>query len=293
MDALRTGLRIAVGCTLGYLLSVWLNLQGGTWVVITVAMVLCTESRTGGILRKSLQRFWGTLLGAAVSIALLALFPEDRQWALVCSLPALLAFGTLLARPDQNYLGVMAVVTVVMVILEPSSDLGFALQRVLQIVLGLGVVLIVSQMVLPDHARTRLRRSFASVLEDLSEMAREPGPSETIEARIVAGLTEQRKLAPEARMEGELVGPEELDRFMTAERRAFRYLYILSQAEDPNGFLPRLAQGLKTLAGRMHGVVAPAEWPEGEFSEDPVHRVCAQRLLEACRVLEDCLGAGN
>jgi hypothetical protein len=288
---MSTGLRIAVGSTLGYLLSIALDLQGSTWVVITVVMVLCTESRTGGIVRKSLQRFSGTVLGAAVAMALLALFPQQREWGLLCSLPALLAFGALSARPDQSYVGVMAAVTLVMVLLEPTSDLFFALKRVLQIVLGLGVVLIVSQLVLPDHARTRLRRSLAAVLEDLSEMARESGPSEALEARIVSSLSEQRKLAPEARMEGELLGPEEFERFMIAERRAFRYLYILSQAPDPTGFLPQVAQGLKTLAGRMHGVDAPPEWPTGEYSDDPVHRVCAQRLLEACRALEGCLEA--
>lgn len=285
-ERLRHGVRTAVGCAVGYTLARWLDLQAGQWVVITVALVMLSEQRTGGLLRKSVQRFWGTVLGAAGAVLMLFVLPGGHPWSLLWALPALVAFGFLAADAERSYIGVLGAVTLVMVGMEPDGNVDFAARRIAQIMLGLAVALVVSQVVLPDHARNRLRQAIASFVQGLADMAVQHEDRDEIEPRLVALLAEQRKLVAEALAEGEKAGRKSMEELMLAERRAFRYLFILSQVPGNSEFLPRVSKGLQSLAD---GGSEPVEWPEAEFSSDPVHRLAGQRLVESCRSLEECL----
>lgn len=284
-ERLRHGVRTAVGCLVGYVLSIWLNLRGGQWVLITVALVMLSEPRTGGLWRKSVQRFWGTVLGAGVALAILLALPGRPPWDLLWALPALVGFGYLAADAERSYVGVLGAVTLVMVVMEPDRNLEFAAKRIAQIVLGLVVAVGTGMLVLPDHARVRLRRSVSEYLLGLSAMAAHPEDRDAIEPRLVKALGEQRKLVGEALAEGEKAGRSLLEELLLAERRAFRYLFLLSQVPDERGFLMQVAAGLQALYDRN----ARPSWPEEEFSSDPVHRMAGERLLEACRSLEDCV----
>ncbi len=285
-ERLRHGLRIAVGCAVGFWLASLLQLQAGQWVVITVVMVLSTEPRTGGILKKSLQRFWGTVLGAVAALLILFVLPGGPPWGLLWALPALVAFGYLAADAERAYIGVLGAVTLVMVAMEPDQNLAFALKRIAQIVLGLVVALGVGELVLPDHARTRLRSSVARVLQSLADLAAGEGERDALEVQLVTTLSDQRKLIGESLTEGEKAGRDLLDRLVIAERRAFRYLFILAQVPGNSPFLLQVGQGLQALAAGRR-----PEWPTAESWQDPVHRLAGERLLEACRSLDECLGA--
>lgn len=286
MERLRHAIRTAVGCALGYWLARKLHLQSGQWVLITVAMVMLSEPRTGGILRKSFQRFLGTLLGAAAAVAILLYLPGGHP--LLWALPALILFGYLAADPDKSYVGVLGAVTLIMVGMETERNLEFAGKRVAQIVLGLLVALVVSQLVLPDHARLRLRRAVATFLQGLADLASGKGDRDVIEPRMVNSLAEQRKLVTEALAEQEEVDKQVLEDLLTAERRAFRYLFVLSQVK---GAMPDVAGGLQTLADRLKGGEKWPNWPTLQLSSDPVHRLAGERLIEACGALEHCLRA--
>ncbi|MEW6280669.1 MAG: FUSC family protein [Candidatus Eremiobacterota bacterium] len=279
-DRLRHAVRMAVGCLLALLLARWMGI-GGQWVVITVAVVMSSEPRFGGILRKSSQRFWGTMLGAALAVAVLALFEEHRDIGLVLAFAGVMTFGYLAADTERSYIGVLGTITVVMILMEPTQNFEFAGARVLEILLGLAVALVVSRFFLPTPVLPGFQRSVAGLLQDLASLAECADDQDTIEGRIVRQFGEQKRLALELPAEERTISREQVGRVITAERRIFRYVFILSQVSQDKPFLSAVAEALRALS-RPGTTVA---WPEGLAATDPVHSLCADHLLEACRSL--------
>ncbi|MEO7065378.1 MAG: FUSC family protein [Rhodanobacter sp.] len=144
-------------------LAMWLQLEQPATTMITVAIVMHPHS--GMVLAKSFYRVVGTLCGSLFGLALLSMFPQQRVLFLLClSLwVGLCAGGATLYRNFMSYGFVLAGYTAAIVSLpaigNPLGVFDSAVMRVSEVLLGLVVAAVVSDLVFPDRLRVLLRQS--------------------------------------------------------------------------------------------------------------------------------------
>lgn len=145
-------------------LAMWLQLEQPSTTMITVAIVMHPHS--GMVLAKSFYRVLGTLAGSVCGLALLALFPQQRELFLLSlsAWVALCAGGAMLYRNFMSYGFVLAGYTAAIVALpavaHPLGVFDSAVMRVSEVLLGIVVAAVVSDLILPERLR-RLLRSTA------------------------------------------------------------------------------------------------------------------------------------
>src|ERR1700684_242664 len=76
------GLRLWASVSLALYLAFWLELDNPFWAGTSAAIVCQTQ--LGAYLRKGWILFVGTVIGAAMSVVLVAFFPQDRVVFLGC-----------------------------------------------------------------------------------------------------------------------------------------------------------------------------------------------------------------
>lgn len=156
----RRLLILAAKTTLAAALSWWLatlfGVRDGYWGSISAIIVL--QSNVGATVTASRDRIIGTLIGAALGFA----FSPPRPLVLGYLLAMLLATvfcGLMGLRNSSRLAGVT--ITIVMLVHREGSAWGLALDRVIEVLLGIVVALAVTTLVFPDRARIRLRDGLA------------------------------------------------------------------------------------------------------------------------------------
>lgn len=150
---------------LAFYLAAWLTmvfqLEQPSTTMITVAIVMHPHS--GMVLAKSFYRAIGTCAGSLFGLLLMAAFPQQRElFLLSMSLwVGLCAGGATLYRNFMSYGFVLAGYTAAIVTLptinDPLTVFDSAVMRVSEVMLGLIVAAVVSDLVLPERLRSVLR----------------------------------------------------------------------------------------------------------------------------------------
>ena len=144
-------------------LAMWLQLEQPSTTMITVSIVMHPHS--GMVLAKSFYRVIGTLAGSLFGLALMSLFPQQRElFFLSLSLwVALCAGGATLYRNFMSYGFVLAGYTAAIVTLpamnNPLGVFDSAVMRVSEVLLGILVAAVVSDLVWPERLRLLLRQN--------------------------------------------------------------------------------------------------------------------------------------
>ncbi len=144
-------------------LAMWLQLEQPATAMVTVSIVMNPHS--GMVLAKSFYRAIGTVAGSLFGLALMSLFPQQRElFLLSLSLwVALCAGGATLYRNFMSYGFVLAGYTAAIVALpavsHPLYVFDSAVMRVSEVLLGIAVAAIVSDLVWPERLRLLLRQS--------------------------------------------------------------------------------------------------------------------------------------
>lgn len=171
--SLLFGLRLWASVSLALYIAFWLELDNPYWAA-TSAAIVC-QPQLGASLRKGWFRMLGTVIGAAMSVVLVASFPQDRLlflgglalWGAAC------AFVATLLRNFASYAVALAGYTAAII----AGDLFFAaggvdadaafllaVARASEICLGIvcaGIVLAATDL---GGARRRLAAQFADLL---------------------------------------------------------------------------------------------------------------------------------
>ena len=157
-------------------LAMWLHLERPDTAMITVGVVM--HPRTGMVLAKSFYRAIGTLAGTLCGLALMCAFPQQRE-LLLLSLSlwlALCAGGAMLYRNFMSYGFVLAGYTAALVTLptvnNPLHVFDSALMRVSEVMLGIVVAGVVSDLVFPERLRTVLRQSARAQFAQFIDLVR-------------------------------------------------------------------------------------------------------------------------
>ena len=139
--------RTALAASLCWWLALRLGLHDGYWGAISAIIVI--QSNVGATIKASRDRILGTIIGAAFgfSFSLIGQIPWNYIAAVFL---AVMVCGLIGFRNSSRLAGVT--VTIVMLV-QSSSPKTVALDRVIQVVLGIVVALAVTILIFPRHAR--------------------------------------------------------------------------------------------------------------------------------------------
>lgn len=148
--------KTALAAALCWWLAQRFGLYDGYWGSISAIIVL--QSNFGSTISASRDRLLGTLIGAlfGFSFSLFGALPWNYILAV---LAAVVVCGLLGLRSSSRLAGVT--ITIVMLVQKAGSHWTLALDRVMEVLLGIVVALAVTTLVYPDRARLRLRDGLA------------------------------------------------------------------------------------------------------------------------------------
>jgi uncharacterized membrane protein YccC len=146
------GIKTGLAAGLCYWLSLRFGLHEGYWSAISAIIVL--QSNVGSTVTASRDRFIGTAIGAILGFLA---SPWRRHPAVFAAtiLVALVVCGLLNLKNSSRLAGVT--ITIVMLVERNGSHWTIALDRVIEVMLGILVALAVSVLVLPRRARQHLQ----------------------------------------------------------------------------------------------------------------------------------------
>jgi uncharacterized membrane protein YgaE (UPF0421/DUF939 family) len=201
-----------IACCIGILLTYIISFPSDQWVVITILVVMCSQLYVGSVLQKSYLRFIGTLVGCLFAIfALLTMGDNRLAVAATVGISGFIFSFISAGRENLSYACTLGAVTTAIIMLGQKPTILFASERFLEITVGLLIATLVSQFILPIHARTHLRRAQIDTLEKMRSYyissLTKPGSHVdklnyfALDEEIVKTLSKQRQLAMDSRRE--------------------------------------------------------------------------------------------
>ncbi len=163
-------LRTSLGLSLTYLLIEGLQIPHASWALVSTLMVMGNLPHIGGVLDKGGQRLLGSVLGASWGI-LLTLIPDLPPgvvpvWTLISI--AIATHATFATR--YGYSALMFGISLLLVVGSGDHDLGIALWRAGNVLLGTLIGVLVTLLVLPQKATDVLRFLLADNLDKLARL---------------------------------------------------------------------------------------------------------------------------
>jgi uncharacterized membrane protein YccC len=141
------------------------SLQRSYWVALTVAIVMKPDF--GSVFARAVQRAIGTAIGVVIGAAVLILVPSGAAL-----LPFLALFAALLPIGIQRNYGLFSIFMTPLILILLDSLSGHPGQlvraRLLDTLLGCGIVLVLGYAVWPDTWRTRLPERFGAAIDDVA-----------------------------------------------------------------------------------------------------------------------------
>jgi uncharacterized membrane protein YccC len=220
------------------------------WVIVTIIVVMCAQINVGSVIQKSYMRFLGTLTGSLFAVLTLSLFGKS-YFVIACAIALASMLFSFIATNPKSFrdAGTLGAVTVVIILLGQNPSVRTAAERFLEISAGILIAALVSQLILPIHARTHLRRTQADTMKQLREyyietIITEPNlevsiTAQEVDENIVKLFMAQRGLAKESVREplGTAFNPAHFNALLKCEKEIFRSIIFMQYALDmlPNG----------------------------------------------------------
>ena len=155
---LKSAINASLAVTLAYLLCIYLGMGSDATTAATTVMLIATAENFRSSLQRGLYRVLGTLLGAVVGMALIALFPQDRMVYLFL-LSLFVSFFLYLARAyrGDKTVFMLTAVTMMMVFKEGSVDEVFlyGINRTVMTVFGIVIYTAVVIYLFPKRVSKR------------------------------------------------------------------------------------------------------------------------------------------
>jgi uncharacterized membrane protein YccC len=148
--------KTALAAALCWWIAMLFGLHDGYWGAISAIIVL--QSNFGATISASRDRILGTLIGALLGFSFTEFGVLPWNYILAV-LAAVIICGLLGLRSSSRLAGVT--ITIVMLVQRGGSHWTVALDRVLEVFLGIVVAVLISTLVFPDRARLRLRDGLA------------------------------------------------------------------------------------------------------------------------------------
>lgn len=240
IERLTHSVKTVIAVAIGILLTTLLSIKGSQWIVITIIVVMCAQIYVGSVLQKAFLRFLGTLIGCLFATITIVLIGDTHLSVLITICLSSFIFSYVSSGENLSYTSTLGAVTTAIIMLGQTPTIALAGERFLEISIGLLIATLVSQFVLPIHARTHLRRAQAATLEQLQDyykivMMDNGKPTvdyHDLEEPIVLSLLKQRQLAKESKREplGLEFNQEHFMQSLYCEREILRAITFMQSA---------------------------------------------------------------
>lgn len=166
----RHAIKTAIAAVVAILVYQYFHLPHGYWSVITALIVMQSNIDTGSLemtLRVASQRLVGTVIGAALGLAIVFFF-NINQWQLIVITFVLISVFAYVTRYYDGFK--LAGVTALIILLLSNHDSithSYAFMRVVEILLGVVIAVIVTICIWPyqisDHLKERRLKRLAKM----------------------------------------------------------------------------------------------------------------------------------
>ncbi|CAK7020571.1 MAG: hypothetical protein DELT_02406 [Desulfovibrio sp.] len=156
----RHGFKTGLAVVLAFIITQVFDLQMWQWAVVSA--VVAMQMTVADAIQSGVHRITGTIIGAALGMAILAIAPSGQVW-FGLSLMVGAALCSSLSQYSPRY--TMAAMTVVVVLLagsEGTDKIAVGLGRMLEIGIGVASALFVSVVLWPVRMVDKLRKDLAS-----------------------------------------------------------------------------------------------------------------------------------
>jgi len=266
---LRQGAKVALAAMLSYVCATWAGLLYP--YIAVVSTVIVVQVYVADTVQMAALRVAGTVIGCLVGVAALALVPETFAWSLAGLFATVFVCAFLISYSGYFRMAAITVAIVYLAGLGEENSFAFALERTLEIVIGVLCALIVSLLVFPDRAS----RALGETLHDYhAEAAR------LCDFLLDAFLDMQRR--------GESADMGRLDRLF-AQAREFLGKALRSEswlvAAEKRQTLAAVASAERIHEG-LHGMAHALSVPHGQgvrFLIEPELRALGEAAAEALK----------
>lgn len=243
LERIIHSLKTAIAVIVGFGFAKLINIQADQWIVITIIVVMCAQIYVGSVLQKAYLRFLGTLIGCLFAAFTIVVFGHTHlAIALTMGISSFLFSYYATGQDSFGYAGTLGAVTTAIILLGQDPTVTFAAERFMEISVGILIATLVSQFILPIHARTHLRRSQIATLKQLRSyyettllIQPDAAPARDnyeIDEAIVKSLLKQRQLAKESVNEklGSVFDSAHFMQTLYFEREALRAITFMHHA---------------------------------------------------------------
>ena len=234
--------KTALACLIGIFIGELLHLSMPQWALITIVVVMATTIRIGGTIQKSYFRLLGTLIGAILAAGALLLLGNQPTIIHILLILLLAVFSYLASSPsDISQFGLLGATTTIMILDARMPTLKTALDRTLEIFLGIVIAILVTRFIFPSHAKKLLRLSIANTIHQFQALyclfvtkkltKYSLTEQEKIENNLITDVSKQNTLLQEAVNEDPRVKKYRLtyQAIFLLERKLLRSVYMLRQ----------------------------------------------------------------
>lgn len=237
------GVKTALACILGFVVTRSINFQIDQWLIITVLVVMCGQLSVGSMIQKSSMRFLGTLIGTILAALTISIFGVNPlAIAAMVSIAGLIFSYIATGQSTYNEAGTLGAVTIAIILLSQHPTILLAFHRFVEISIGILLAALVSQFVIPIQARNHLEHNQAETLKKLRDyyfsvlMHHENQEinvtEQTMDEDIAKSLIQQRKLAKESAKEffGEAFNVKHFTQLLWCEKEVLRCITFMHHA---------------------------------------------------------------
>lgn len=242
-ERLIASFKTSLACLIGIIIGAMFHLIMPQWILITIVVVMSTNIRIGGTIRKSYFRLLGTIIGAFLAAVALFFIGNHSNiiHLLLIVLVGVFAYLASSCSTDIAQFGLLGATTMVMILDARAPTLKTAVDRTLEIFLGILIAIVVSRFVFPRHAKKLLHASITNTLKQFQalfeffvtkELTQDSlTEREKIENNMISDILKQGTLLQEAVNEDPRVKKKRFiyQAIFLLERKLLRSIYMLRQ----------------------------------------------------------------
>jgi uncharacterized membrane protein YgaE (UPF0421/DUF939 family) len=170
LNSLINSFKTTIACLIGFLLGKALHLAMPQWIIITILVVMAGQYRVGSAFKKGYSRLLATIFGAGLSILVLLSFTNIiviDSLIFIC-IAVFIYFAS--KSQDYSYAYSLGAVTMVIILISGNPQMKSAIDRTIEIMLGVIIALLTTRLIFPIHSKILLRKSIAATLRQLREI---------------------------------------------------------------------------------------------------------------------------
>ena len=238
-------IRAGIAALLGYGCYLFLAPKGlsAQWILITIVVIMCSNSALGTQISRSLWRMLATVIGSVLAIGVL-LLPQDKG-LLAVSLCLVVSVSVYISvsKSQYSYAASLGAITFCMISLANSPGLPLALARSTEILLGILISLAVSRFIFPTPSEalikklglinlSRLASLYKTVLIEKKDRFNDPEIMQ-LDSQILESHTNQRQLHAHIKFEKPFhqQNPRVAKQFIRDEMALYRYFSVIEVLE--------------------------------------------------------------